>query len=212
MSMQTKLIGKVYLRKLEMGLIYDHASRKIKGYSEMIFLRLQDFKSQDMNHATALHGFMLLLQQEGQSIEDLAIEPFCVVGIGERKEPTTSEDGDDDKDAFREMCCLFMDTLEKLELQVQDCILTALADPRLEELSRMQINLQDLLTISKDRVSIFRDISSRVKNHFLFNRKKEILWKCTYCGLPVEEQEAPETCSCCNSAQSFIGAGTWGIP
>lgn len=211
MSMQTKVVGRLYLRKLELSIIYKFAATKVKGYSEELCIRMSEFHQQDAHHAVHLHGFLYLLREEGHISEELAIEPHVLSGFGIQKQ-NEIKNQEEQKEAFREMCCVFMESLEILETEMCSDIILAMQDDDLNELSKTQLNFQDLQTISEHRISVFKDVHKRIKNMQLYERTKQTLWRCIFCGLTLEDQIAPEACSCCNATQSFMTAGSWGIP
>lgn len=205
MSRETRALSRLYFNKLESALIYNFAARSVKGYSEFLFSRLYEFSGQDINHATNLHGFLLDMCVNGHQVEDVGVEPMLILGVGEKN--TEKE-----QDAFLTMTKTFLVSLEKLEERCEKQVKTCLSYEVLETTSSRHLNLPGLLSIAKERREIFRDLLSRVRDLALFQRTREIFWKCAYCGLILSEETAPETCPCCGSPQSYMGAGTWNLP
>jgi len=162
---------------------------------------MEDFSAQDDLQATLLHGLLLLLKKDGHAFEPVAVEPFLVTGLGE-------EMGKQDEE---KMALDFMDTLGKMEGELQQALRKALTDEELESRARAQINLRCLLMVSEDRCRVLADISKRVQDRTLFVRQKEIAWACLACGFVDRGSHAPATCLCCGAEQATMRAGAWGL-
>lgn len=198
----------LYILKLQTSFLYDAGGRKLKGFSEGVYERFSEFSSQDNAHAVFLHGALAEMNAniaEPEPRQTLNIPVYSIEGIG-REQPGEGEE----KELFIKSARDWVESLVFHEKWISDIIRKNIINNQdMVDLFERHVQADGLLQISENRITILNDFS--LKAWKLFTRKKEIEWRCAYCGYIEIGQEAPEECACCHQTGNWQLPGNWVI-
>lgn len=211
MQTQTININKIpfqtlYWRKLENALLYECAARLIKNFWEEIYQQWQRFSEQDRFHAIRLNQILLSLHGMNQALQEPAMLPTIMVDIGGIKE---DENGPSVTTVTCNCCDLLMDAEREIWRQ------TDIITENMPEVSNVReiLDVGLLGSVAESRQISLADLKRRVIEGVIFQRaSKHREWRCEMCGYVDRGAEAPETCACCGSPQSWQTAASWMLP
>lgn len=194
----------LYWRKLENAFLYDAAARLIKNFWVEMYEEWEDFATQDQFHAVRLNQILLDLHGMNQALQEPAMLPTIMVDIGGIKE---DENGPSVTTVTCNCCDLLMDA--EREIWKESVIIMKNMSETAAAVKHL-LDIELLGKIAETRQIAIDNLKSRVIANDIFRRgNQNHHWRCNMCGYVDRGAEAPETCACCGSAQSWQSASDW---